>query len=284
MPEGDTIHKLAAAIRPRLVGRTVLRARIREGPGRTRTGATAGGTDGAIEGHIVQDVYARGKHLLVAFDNGLLMRTHLGMYGSWHRYRPGEPWRKPARRATVALWTEQDVFVCFNAREVELAPSSSIRQADFSSRLGPDLLGHGTNLHGAVERAREFAAADTSLVDLLLDQRIACGIGNVYKSEILFLEKQFPLSTLGAVADEAILRLYRRARSLLLRNLGGGRRITRFAEDGRGTLWVYGRRNFPCLRCGTTIRCAQLGKNLRSTYWCPACQGEGQRDSCNDSE
>jgi len=278
MPEGDTIHKIAAAMRPALLEQRVQRARLRlwaagtyrrAGPA-TSADATAAGT--RIEGQVVREVFARGKHLFVAFDEGLLLRSHLGMYGSWHRYRPAESWRKPEWQASIALWTGDGVFVCFNAREVELTHDPSIRHANFSNRLGPDLLGEELDLELVVKRARQFVEAETPLADLLLDQRAACGIGNVYKSEVLFMEGQGPVATVGVVPDAAIRRLYQRARSLLLRNLGGGRRVTRFANDGQGRLWVYGRQGAPCFRCGAEIQYARLGRDRRSTYWCPVCQ------------
>lgn len=116
------------------------------------------------------------------------------MYGAWHRYRPHEPRRRPEWRASVTFWTERDVFVCFDAREVAVLKAGSVDHAYFTNRLGPDLLAPELALSEVVRRAREFCQPDASLVDMLLDQRAASGIGNVYKSEVLFIERQHRLA------------------------------------------------------------------------------------------
>ena len=280
MPEGDTIHKLAAAIRPRLEGTTIRRARLRlhsSGTFRHRRASTALAAEAAFEeselvGHCVDSVYARGKHMFFGFDHGVLVRSHLGMYGDWHRYRPDEPWKKPDWQVSLALWTDHDVFVCFNAKEVELLANATIRHANFCNRLGPDLLSRQVDLGLAIRRAHELHDCGAPLADVLLDQRVASGIGNVYKSEVLFLEGQHPLRTLDETPETTLQRLFRCAGALLQRNLGGGPRVTRFVADGRGALWVYGRPGRACFQCGARIQAGRLGRDLRATYWCPACQ------------
>lgn len=282
MPEGDTIHKLAGAIRPRLVGQAIRRAWVRAEPRGTfkRLGmsaalaANAAPDDAGLVGHCIDEVYAQGKHLFFQLSHGVLIRSHLGMYGDWHRYHPDERWKKPEWQVSLALWTDQDVFVCFNAKEVDLLKPTTIRHANFRNRLGPDLLGPDVDLELAIRRARELLDVEAPLVDVLLDQRVACGIGNVYKSEVLFIERQHPLRTLGDTTDGTLQSLYACARDLLRRNLGGGRRVTRFVSDGRGALWVYGRRGQACFRCGIEIQATRLGHDLRATSWCPACQVE----------
>ena len=95
---------------------------------------------------------------------------------------------------------------------------------------------------------------------------------NVYKCEILFLAGQSPRNTFAETPREVLASLYELAADLLKKNLGGGPRVTRFAGDGRGDLWVYGRAHLPCFRCGSTIRREHLGANPRPTYWCSTCQ------------
>ena len=280
MPEGDTIHKLAAAIRPRLVGTTIRRAWIRTQPRGTfrhRRASSGPAADPRLEeselvGRCVRSVYAEGKHLFFAFDHGVLIRSHLGMFGDWHRYRPNEPWKRPEWQASLALWTDRDVFICFNAKEVEFLAQATIRHANFRNRLGPDLLSPQMDFDLAIRRARELLDEHAPLADLLLDQRVASGIGNVYKSEVLFIEGQHPLRTLDRTTDTTLQRLYGCARDLLQRNLNGGPRVTRFVPDGKGAVWVYARRDRACFRCGANIRAGRLGRDLRATYWCPACQ------------
>lgn len=268
MPEGDTIAKLAAYLAPRLVGRELA------------GGALASRPTVTLVGRRVRSVEPHGKHLFLAFEDGESLRTHLGMYGTWHRYAPGEAWKKPRAHASLWLATTDDVLVCFHAREVELGDADRARTVQ-RRRLGVDLLREalpgGDELLG---RARALLEPTAPVVDLLLDQRIAAGIGNVYKSEALFLERLAPHTPLSRLEAERIGALFGRARDLLAANLVGGPRTTRgpaAGEEARelrapGHLWVYGRGGQPCLRCRTPVAGARLGRGLRSTYWCPTCQ------------
>jgi endonuclease-8 len=267
MPEGDTIHKLAAALAPELCGCVVTDLRLRS----ERADAPIG--------HRISRLNSKGKHLFIEFDNGLVLRSHLGIYGSWHRYRPGEHWRKPAWQASIRLETNEWVYVCFNAREVEILRAAGYRLGDARRRLGPDLTRERPEPSLLHARARELLGPETPLVDVLLDQRVAAGIGNVYKSEVLYLERQAPLRPLGFSSVELLGELYARAGDLLRRNLHRGPRVTRFVGDGRGDLWVYGRARRPCFRCGEPVRLERLGRDLRSTYWCPHCQGKEEKRS-----
>lgn len=261
MPEGDTVHKLAGYLAPRLEGRRIerLRASIPEAAE-------------LCTGRRICRVLARGKHLFIELDNDWILRSHLGMYGSWHRYAEGEDWRKPRRQASLEIATNGEVFVCFNAKEVELVEAASVRRRILDIRLGPDLVETGVDLDRVLRRALEISNEDYSIADLLLDQRIAAGIGNVYKSEVLFIEGVLPQTSPGVLSDMRLRSCYETAADLLQRNLGGGLRTTRFEEDGAGRLWVYGRACRPCLRCGEQVRSARLGKDRRPTFWCPSCQ------------
>ena len=261
MPEGDTVHKVAAVLADLLEGRELTAGELRDHPGVP------------LAGRRVERVEAVGKHLLVRMNERLELRSHLGMTGSWHRYAPGERWKRPARQASIVLATDDDVVVCFNAKEVECLRAGGIRAQDLRRGLGPDLAAADEpRLSEILDRARRRAGADAPLIDVLLDQRIACGIGNVYKSELLFLERLHPERTLGATDDGTLESIYGRARRLLRDNLGPGVRITRRRSDGRGGLWVYRRAGRPCLECGAPVETARLGFGRRSTYWCPACQ------------
>ncbi|MGF1545713.1 MAG: DNA-formamidopyrimidine glycosylase family protein [Thiotrichales bacterium] len=262
MPEGDTVFQVATLLRPRLVGERILDAWIRTGEREWLCGRT------------VTAIVARGKHLLIELDDGVCVRSHLGLYGSWHRYAPGERWRKPQHHAALALWTATKVVVCFHAREVELLAGTGVRQRILRARLGPDLLTDALAGEALVARARALLPGATPLVDVLLDQRVACGVGNVYKSEVLFLRRLAPLRRLDAVADGDLATLFACAAELLRRNRDGGPRTTRFVADGRGRLWVYGRRERPCFECGAPVRYARLGAGQRGSYWCEHCQGE----------
>src|SRR6478735_6011386 len=141
MPEGDTLFRTAAGLRPYLVGRTVTAART-AGPGPVPQVAR-------IVGHEIAAVEALGKNLLIKFDNGLEIRTHLRMNGSWHRYRPGERWRRPPGRARLVLEVPGAVAVCFDAPVVELLETRAETLHPALGGLGPDLLGPAFEPDGA---------------------------------------------------------------------------------------------------------------------------------------
>jgi endonuclease-8 len=262
MPEGDTVHKLAAYLSPLLTGQRLTLARIRNQP------------DAALAGRRVTEVSAHGKHLFIHLDDGHVLRSHLGMRGSWYHYRADEAWAKPARQAAIELHVGGQVLVCFNPREVALYRSSSPQRHALAAHLGPDLLSPTLDADRIVTRARILLGANTLLADVLLDQRVAAGIGNVYKSETLFLIGIPPGQTLAQTSDETLRAIYLEAARLLRANIRPGRRVTRRSADAAGSLWVYGRKDQPCHRCGTPIRLTRLGRHLRSTYWCPQCQAE----------
>lgn len=261
MPEGDTVHKLADYLGPELAGRAIV----------TGVARTERAVD--LAGSRIVKVFARGKHLFIEINDNRLLRSHLGMWGSWHGYAPGESWQKPRAQASIVLDTGERVFVCFNARQVEILRCNAVRQRRLTVALGPDLLTEPVDYAQILIRARSLAA-DTQIPDVLLEQRVAGGIGNVYKSEVLFLQGCNPTTVLGNLTDDHLRQLYRQASRLLRRNTGGGPRVTRWSNDAAGYLWVYGRRGQPCLRCNDVIRSAKLGRRLRSTYWCPSCQAE----------
>ncbi|MFN4262575.1 MAG: DNA-formamidopyrimidine glycosylase family protein [Thioalkalivibrionaceae bacterium] len=123
-----------------------------------------------------------------------------------------------------------------------------------------------------VHRLRAATSANRPMTDILLDQRLASGIGNVYKSELLFLHRVHPLTPLHAIGDDVLARLYADAQALLTRNLHYGPRITRRTAERGEHLWVYGRGGHPCRVCGTPIEFRLLGEHHRSTYYCSRCQ------------
>src|SRR6185312_219001 len=146
MPEGDTLFRTAAGLRPYLVGRPVRAAR-----------ATGGAQVGRLVGATVDSVDTLGKNLLLRFSNGLELRTHLRMTGSWHRYRPGERWRRPAARARLVLEVPGAVAVCFDAPVIELFETRAEAIHPTISRLGPDLLDDGWGSEQESEAVRRLA-------------------------------------------------------------------------------------------------------------------------------
>src|SRR5687767_4608568 len=275
MPEGDTLFRTAAGLRPYLVGRDVLAARA-QGPGAIPQVQR-------IVGKRIDAVESQGKNLLIRFDGGLQIRTHLRMNGSWHRYRPGERWRRPPGRARLVLEVDGAVAVCFDAPVVELFEARSEALHPSLSRLGPDLLASDFDAAEARRRLRAPERADLEIGVALLDQRALAGIGNVYKNEILWIEQVSPFTLVRDLDDATVRRLIATARRLMLENLEdhglrrGPERVTTSGDRGApGPVYVYGRGGRPCRRCGTRIASREQGSDLpRLAYWCPTCQEGG---------
>ena len=265
MPEGDTIFRTATVLREALVGRPITAARAQAGPGVRRVPDLT-----RVVGATVVSVEPRGKHLLIGFDNGLTLRTHLRMSGSWHRYRPGEAWRRPNRQATAMLETPTSVAVAFNTPVVELMTDGDLRRSRSLGELGPDLLGATFDIEEAVERLR--ARDGVELGNALLDQTAVAGIGNVYKSEVSFLERLDPWAPVSAITDGELRGALRAARRLLQVNTRGGARVTTGSGARGQGLWVYGRVGRPCRRCGALVSMGRQGDLARLTYWCRRCQ------------
>src|SRR3954468_3399495 len=160
MPEGDTLFRTAVVLRDALRGRRVTAAR----------GRPDGAALGRVVGSRVSRVESQGKHLLVDFDNGLTLHTHLRMHGSWHRYRPGEPWRRSPARAVAVIEVPGAVAVCFDAPVVELLDSRAVAIHPAIRGLGPDLLAPLPDHAEAAARLRDPRRSGLTIAEALLDQ------------------------------------------------------------------------------------------------------------------
>lgn len=277
MPEGDTLARIAVALRPYLAGRVVTAARARlPGPQVSR-----------VIGQKIDAVDAAGKNLLIKFDGGLELRTHLGLHGSWHRYRPGETWRRPPSRAALVIEVPGAVAVCFDAPVVELFERRAEAVHPTISMLGPDLLDEKYDQAEAIRRLRDESRADTAIGEAILDQRAVAGVGNVYKSEVLFMERVDPFAPVKSLDDDTLNRILTTAREQLQANARSdapaGRSTTVDLKTGKrlapSRLWVYDRAGRPCHRCGTPISSDSQGAELpRVTYWCPSVECQAPAD------
>jgi endonuclease VIII len=239
VPEGDTIWRTAAGLRDALAGMEVKSSNL------TR-----------LVGARVDAVEPVGKHLVIRFSNGFALHSHMRMRGAWHVYRPGERWRRPAWRAKAVLETDGATAVCFDAPVVELVRNV----ADRVGHLGPDILADEWNAGDVVRRARELDGRPVG--ELLLDQRVTAGIGNIYRCEALWRQKINPWTKTHDVPDGGLTALFEAARAMLRSSVAGAR-----ARNA-----VYGRARRPCPRCSTPIQSRLMGDNPRRVYWCPACQ------------
>lgn len=264
MPEGDTIFLMAAELRTALVDRRVVELEVRRDP-RGRRGPEPGTAITAVD--------AAGKHLLVHFADGNVLHTHMQMSGVWHVYAPGRRWRRPGHTARVVLRVDDGTTaVCFAAPIVELRHEREdrgrvTRASRMLDRLGPDLCAADVDLDAVLIRLATLDPG-TELAGALLDQKVAAGIGNVFKSEVCWAEKVSPFVAVRELDDATRRRLYRTAHDQLTRNLTTGPRTT----YGNG-LAVYRRSGRRCPRCGETIT-GRRDLAGRATYWCPHCQPE----------
>lgn len=274
MPEGDTIFKAARTLHRALAGQLVTRfetvlpqlARIDR--------------DTPIAGRTVEQVTAAGKHLLMAFSGDLVLRTHMRMNGSWHIYRPGERWQRPRSAMRITIETAEWMAVAFNVHVAEFIPAASLARHRPLAELGPDLLADDFDPEEALRRMQ--ARPDEPIGDVLLNQRVMAGLGNVYKSEVLFMTRVNPATPVSSIGEDTLREIIETARRVLLANVSeqsgpgmvtyrSGRRTTgRMRPEDR--LWVYSRGGESCRRCGTPIAFSKTGDAARVTYWCPTCQ------------
>ena len=261
MPEGDAVWRTADRLRTALDGRTLVRTDFRVP--QHATSDLSGGT--------VVETVSRGKHLLTRIDHEdrqWTLHTHLKMEGSWRVYRPGERWSKPGHLARVVLEAEGRTAVGFQLGIVELLPRD--HEQDVVGHLGPDLLGPDWDEQEAVRRLT--TDPDRPLGEALLDQRNLAGIGTIYRTELCFLTGYDPRDPVSVVADP--LRMVRLAHTMLVQNRHHPQIVTTGDKRRGRSLWIYGRGQERCLRCGTRIERGELGHAgvERVAYWCPSCQ------------
>lgn len=261
MPEGDTIHRSASALRTALAGKVMLRF---DAPRLIGPSPRAG--------RVIENVESHGKHLEVQWDDGLVLDTHMRMTGSWHLYHAGDRWRSPYTQMRAAIEVEEWVAVCFNAPHVETYQCPDRRRHPGSGRLGPDLCASGTDLSRVVNLLLTYPDSEARLGAVMLDQRVMCGVGNVYRCEVLWATELSPYAKVGALSEHDAIRVVNTAASMLRANLATSRRVTSADSHSRSGYAVYGRPGQRCPRCGGSIESRPMGPHHRTLYWCPGCQ------------
>ena len=254
MPEGDSYARAASRVGAVLSGEEI---ELMAGS----APATRRWSD-RIVGARATEVRSHGKRLLITLDTGITISGHLGMNG---RVWVGRGRRDPGSESLL-LQTAQ-YHVVFNAARIDADRSAAIEAG--LARLGPDLL--AADFSTATTRADAFPK-DRTVSEFLLDQRVMAGVGNVFKNEILFLEKVHPATPVGLLTNVQIDSLIERARRLLVANAARTVRTTTGLPGPGGRNWVYGRAGLACRRCRQAILKQMIGRPARVTYWCPGCQ------------
>jgi len=216
-----------------------------------------------LAGRAVRAVDARGKHLLLRFEGGLALHSHLRMGGLWGVYERGQRWRRSPRRAWLVIRTPEHEVVQFDGPVLELMTEGRTRFDQRLAGLGPDVIADDFSERAFLRRLRDDDQS-RGIGDALLDQRNIAGIGNIWKSEGCFRAAIDPWRPLSEVSDGEVLEVVRAVRPAM-----------RESAAGRGYLpepSVYERAGRPCPRCGTTVRSRGQGDSNRTTFWCPGCQ------------
>lgn len=266
MPEGDTIYRAARTMQAALAGRVITRFES------VLPQLARMDVDAPLAGRTIERVRAEGKNLIIDFSGDLHLHTHMRMHGTWHLYRPGERWRKRRSDMRVVIETDAWIAVGFNIPVAAFHDAQSLARQDDLRNIGPDLLGDSFDFDEAVRRIRQHA--DREIADVIVNQRVVAGIGNEYKSEVLFLGGVNPFARLADVTDEQVREVLRIARKVMIANVRKRTqgRVTTFSLDPSQRKYVYGRGGQPCRKCGTAVSFAKQGSDARPTYWCPRCQ------------
>jgi endonuclease-8 len=274
MPEGDTIFRSARALHQALAGHKVTVFETAYAP------LASVNDQSPVAGRIIEQVESRGKWLIIHFSSDLILATHMLMSGSWHIYRPGERWKRGRSHMRIVLGTSDMVAVAFNVPVARFYTARTLERFAGIAGLGPDLLGKSFAAEEASARLLEHGEEEVG--NVLLNQRVMAGIGNVFKSEICFACAVSPFRRISSLRAQELECLLETARRFLAVNVAdgagdgivtynGGRRTTG-SSNPAARLWVYRRAGEECHRCGTTILMRKQGPGARSTYWCPDCQ------------
>ena len=274
MPEGDTIFRAARTLNRALSGQVVTGFETQL-PKLARVDFDSG-----VVGRTVEKVDAHGKWMTMRFSGDLVLLTHMLMSGSWHIYRPGEKWQRPAIDMRIVVKTETIWAVGFNVPVAEFHTADTLRRREGFNRLGQDVLAAEFDPAESVKRLREQGNLEVGVA--LLTQSIMAGLGNVFKSEVCFACGVNPFRRIDSLRAEELACLVHTARKFLLANVAEtsddqivtytGMRRTTGRANTEERLWVYRRRNEPCRRCGTPIESHKQGIDARTTFWCPQCQ------------
>ncbi len=264
VPEGHTIHRIASRQRDAFAGAPV---RAHSPQGRFSVGASL------LDGKVLEQVDAFGKHLIYGWEGRLTLHVHLGLVGKFRTH----PAPVPPPSAATRLVLENDTAAAYLTGPMKCELIDRSAADGIIGRLGPDPLRRGTRV---TEFVRRIAGDERPVAAALLDQSVISGIGNVYRSEIPFLLGIHPSTPVSDLASDQIRALWSTAREELRHGVADGQIITVRPGDVGATRrsnlppavqrYVYKREHKPCLRCRTPIQSMALSG--RRVWWCPSCQ------------
>jgi endonuclease-8 len=275
MPEGDTIFRTARALTRALAGKPITAFRSNYAL------LTRFNDDTPLAGQTVERVEARGKWMLTYFSGGGILATHLLMSGSWHIYRPGERWQVAAAHMRIVIENSDYLAVGFHVPVAQMHTAQSLVRDRRIPQPAMDVLRGEFDADAALNRM--MACANEEVADVLLHQEVLAGVGNVFKSEICFVNGVNPFCKVAVLRRDEVEALVRTSQRLVAANVledsgerivtyrGQQRRTTHRSQPGE-SLWVYGRRGEPCRCCGEPIRSRLQGPDARVTFWCGSCQ------------
>jgi endonuclease-8 len=252
MPEGDTIHRAAGRMRAALAGKEIALAETPD------PRSPIYGRAGKLVGQTMEDVEARGKHLIAHFSGGVALHSHLGMSGSWRIFPDG---RKPFGRPWLVLASGRGVAAQFGGKLLRLVTESRIRNDPLLAQLGPDPLRAGFEVSEAARRLLA-SGGDREVGDAILDQTVIAGIGNAIRNEALFASRIDPWRRIRDLQPEEAEDLVRANQRVMQISIRRGRRPHN----------VYRAERRPCPSCGGEISVSSQGDANRATYWCRRCQ------------
>lgn len=270
MPEGPSIRITADQIRDVLEGKTITHfsSRFKK--------SIAEDWAGKFQDQTIKEVRAHGKNLFFDADSGWTMYSHMMMWGSWHVYEHGQEWRKEERKSRVVIHTDQHVIVLFSAPVCEVIRTDQLNEHT-TAKLGPDLMRDDVDAEEVWRRMHDPRNADLPLGEAIMIQEIMAGIGNILKSEVLFLAGLHPLRTAGSLQRDEFDRFMALAKEAMRRSvIAGGFNGVFVPWEQMPAGWAFGytyrRRTKPCLVCGTPIEMVRQGFLKRMTWYCPQCQ------------
>jgi endonuclease VIII len=259
MAEGDAIHRNARRLAEALGDEPIVAA---EAPSPRSSLRRQRARLASLVGRRLDRTGAHGKHLFLRFEGKLTLHCHRGMSGSWQVYPAGARWRQPRRGAWLVLSTARVDAAEFGGTRLVLATEGELARDPRLRALGPDVLGEDFTVEAGVAALRGRAAMGRELGEVLLDQTVLSGVGNIYKAEGCFAARVSPWRVLGDLGEDELRRVVLETASLMRAGL----------ETGRQPRDVYRRGGRPCPRCGNPVRARGQGDANRTAYWCPRCQ------------